>query len=303
MAIESILNNEFCEWIDVEGATEEDLAFLHDRYHINHLLLEDTIDPNHLPKYEEVDGVKFFLMRENTDLERQTLNSISDISTKISLFILQKTIITIHRMKCKSIKQVLEDFEKNSESKYTVKPDELALMLALEVMKTYNDESEHLMEVLDNMENEIFLKNSKNESNQIRRLYKLKRKSGLNTRVLNISSDWINKFHTLNLEDVQVIDLVDKQKDAQADFDHLNLQTTNLISMFLALSDQKANQVMKLLAMFSVYFLPLTFLAGVYGMNFENMPELDKPYGYYATLGVMALIVIVTFFYFRRKKW
>lgn len=302
MAIESILKNEFCEWLDVEMATEEDLAFLHNRYHINNLLLEDTIDPNHLPKYEEVDEVKFFLMRENTDLERQSLNSISDVSTKLSLFVLPNLIISVHRMKSKSIREVVEEIEKKPELKNTIKPDKLSLKLALQVMKTYDDESQHLLEVLDNMENEIFLKNS-NQTNQIRRLYKLKRKSGLNTRILNISSEWINKFHTLELEDVEVMDLVDKQKDAIADFDHLNAQTTNLISMFLALSDQKANQVMKLLAMFSVYFLPLTFIAGLYGMNFENMPELKNPYGYLGTLSVMAFIVIVTFIYFRRKKW
>ncbi|MBA5791891.1 magnesium transporter CorA [Flavobacterium sp. xlx-214] len=302
MAIESILKNEHCEWLDVEMATKDDLAMLHSRYDINNLLLEDTIDPNHLPKYEEVDGVKFFLMRENTNLERQTFNTISDVSTKLSMFVFPNLIITIHRMKSKSIHEVIEKIKKQPKLKETITPDQLALKLALQVMKTYDDESLHLMEVLDNVENEIFLKNN-NKTNQIRRLYKLKRMSGLNTRILNISSEWINKFHALKLENVEVMDLIDKQKDVLADFDHLNAQTTNLISMFLALSDQKANQVMKLLAMFSVYFLPLTFIAGVYGMNFDNMPELKYPYGYYGTLGVMALIVIVTFIYFKRKKW
>lgn len=302
MVIESILKNEHCEWLDVEMATKDDLAFLRNRYDINNLLLEDTLDPNHLPKYEEVDGVKFFLMRENTSLERQTFNTISDVSTKLSMFVFPNLIITIHRMKSKSIHEVIEKIKKQPKLKETITSDQLALKLALQVMKTYDDESLHLMEVLDNIENEIFLKNN-NKTNQIRRLYKLKRMSGLNTRILNISSEWINKFHTLKLEDVEVMDLIDKQKDVLADFDHLNTQTTNLISMFLALSDQKANQVMKLLAMFSVYFLPLTFIAGVYGMNFDNMPELKYPYGYYGTLGVMALIVIVTFIYFKRKKW
>jgi magnesium transporter len=73
--------------------------------------------------------------------------------------------------------------------------------------------------------------------------------------------------------------------------------------MFLALSDQKANQVMKVLAIYSVYFLPITFIAGVYGMNFDHMPELHSKYGYYITIGVMLTIVIVTFIYARRKQW
>ena len=180
--------------------------------------------------------------------------------------------------------------------------DDLALRLALKIMKSFDDESSSLLELLDVMENEIFLKNT-NDSVQIRRLYKLKRKSGLNTRILNISGEWIAKFKTLDLEDVQVMDLIDKQKDVIADFDHLNAQTTNMISMFLALSDQKANQVMKLLAIYSVYFLPITFIAGIYGMNFDVMPELHHKYGYYIILGVMATIVFLTFLFMRRKRW
>lgn len=288
------------EWIDVTAPTDEDLRFLHERYHINYLLLEDTIDPNHLPKFEEVGDVKFFLARESTDLERRTLNNISDISSKLGIFLLPKLIITTHRSKSKSIYEVCDELKK--ENPENISRDHLALRLALKIIKTFDDESRNLLEIMDAIENEIFLKNT-NQSNQIRRLYKLKRKSGLNTRILNISAEWISKFKTLNLEEVEVMDLLDKQKDVIADFDHVNAQTVNLISMFLALSDQKANQVMKLLAIYSVYFLPITFIAGVYGMNFDNMPELHHKNGYYFTLGLMVLIVVITFIYTRRKKW
>jgi magnesium transporter len=74
---------------------------------------------------------------------------------------------------------------------------------------------------MDNIENEIFLKNT-NHTSQIRRLYKLKRKSGLNSRVLVISTDAIDKFKLLNLQDSEIVDLKDKHKDVVADFDHLN---------------------------------------------------------------------------------
>ncbi|MDE5450822.1 CorA family divalent cation transporter, partial [Elizabethkingia meningoseptica] len=62
------------------------------------------------------------------------------------------------------------------------------------------------------------------------------------------------------------------------------------------------NESMKILSMYSVYFLPITFIAGVYGMNFHNMPELEQKYGYYVCLTVMILIVLFTFIYFRRKR-
>lgn len=299
MPIDTIYRNTHCEWVDVEAPTAEDLKFLHERYEINNLLLEDTIDPNHLPKYEEDGNVKFFLLRESTELERKNLNTISDISTKIAIFILDKTIITIHRMKTKSIS---ETKKKVPLIQAEVTPQKVALMIAILIMKSFDDESISLLETMDNIENEIFLKNT-NHTNQIRRLYKLKRKSGLNSRVLVISTDAIDKFKLLNLQDSEIVDLKDKHKDVVADFDHLNTQITNLISMFLALSDQKANQVMKVLAIYSVYFLPITFIAGVYGMNFDNMPELHHKYGYYFTLGGMALVVISTFIYVRRRQW
>ncbi len=299
MPIEIVYRNNHCEWIDVEAPHQEDLEFLHERYNINTLLLDDTVDANHLPKYEEDGNVKFFLMRENTELERSNLNSISDISTKLGVFLVNGIVITIHRMRNRSIYEYKKEITLETKE---VTPDLVALKLAIKVMKSYDDESQNLLETLDNLENEIFLKNT-NTSAQIRRLYKLKRKSGLNSRILNISSDWVSNFKKLKLSEAEITDLNDKHKDVTADFDHLNIQITNLISMFLALTDQKANQVMKLLAMYSVYFLPITFIAGVYGMNFDFMPELTHRYGYFFTLGFMALIVIVTFIYFRRKKW
>ncbi|MCJ8155651.1 magnesium transporter CorA [Chryseobacterium sp. SSA4.19] len=299
MPIDTIYRDSQCEWIDVEAPTEEDIRFLHERYEINHLLLEDTLDPNHLPKYEETGNIRFFLLRESTELERKNLNTISDISTKIGIFLLGRTIITVHRMKTKSISETQKNISAlNNE----MAPESIALKIALLIMKSFDDESISLFETMDNIENEIFLKNT-NHTNQIKRLYKLKRKSGLNFRVLTISTDAIDKFKLLGLQESEFFDLKDKHKDVVADFDHLNIQITNLISMFLALSDQKANQVMKVLAIYSVYFLPITFIAGVYGMNFDNMPELHHKYGYFLTLGLMAAVVICTFIYARRKQW
>lgn len=299
MPIETIYRDSQCEWVDVEAPSAEDLKFLHERYEINNLLLEDTLDPNHLPKYEEDGDVKFFLLRESTELERKNLNTISDISTKIGIFLLGRTIITVHRMKTKSLSETKKQLSGPTSE---VTADHIALNIALLIMKSFDDESVSLFETMDNIESEIFLKNT-NHTNQIKRLYKLKRKSGLNSRVLTISSDAIDKFRLLNLQDSEIYDLKDKHKDVVADFEHLNIQITNLISMFLALSDQKANQVMKVLAIYSVYFLPITFIAGVYGMNFDNMPELHTKYGYFFTLGLMALVVICTFIYARRKQW
>lgn len=298
MAIEQIFKNKHCEWIDVEAATEEDLEFLHERFKINYLLLEDTVDPNHLPKYEEDTHLKFFLMRESTEENRKNLNSISDVSTKLGIYLIDNTIITVHRMKNRSIYETKKEIALQSEE---ITVDKIALILALKVIKFYDDEAKYILTLIDDLESEIFLQN-KNSPNLLRKLYRLKRKTGMNNRILNMSTDWVDKFKKLSLQDAEITDLKDKHKDVIADFDHLNAQALNLISMFLALSDQKANQTMKILTKFSVYFLPITFLAGLYGMNFDNMPEIHTKYGYFVTLGIMALIVIVTFIYFNKKK-
>lgn len=300
MAITFLHETDNYQWIDVLDMKPEDIPVISEKYNINHLLLEDCIDPNHLPKFEDLDGLKFFLTRLNTSTERLSLNTISDVSTKLGIFLRDNLIITVHRIENDAIKslanQIKNDKFPNSN------PYKIALELAKRIFASFDKENDNLLEQIDKMENEIFLKNVSNSA-QLKRLYRFKRKVGLNLKVLNLSSEWVNSFDKLPLEEVEIKDLKDSYKDSLSDFDHLTFQTTNLISLFLALSDQKANQVMKTLAVYSVYFLPITFIAGVYGMNFNFMPELRHPFGYFAVLGLMALIVIITFIYVRNRKW
>ncbi len=300
MAVSILHETENYKWIDVLDLKPEEIPEISAKYHINHLLLEDCIDPNHLPKFEDLGDLKFFLTRLNTSTERLTLNTISDVSTKLGIFLRENLILTVHRTENDALKNLLKDLKANKIENDN--PYKITLKLAQKIFKSFEDENDILLDQLDKMENEIFLKNVSNSS-QIKRLYRFKRKVGLNLKVLNLSSEWINSLEKLPLEEIEIKDLKDSYKDAISDFDHLNLQTTNLISLFLALSDQKANQVMKMLAIYSVYFLPITFIAGVYGMNFDNMPEIHTQYGYFITLGVMAAVVFFTFLYMRRKKW
>ena len=295
-----IFETEKFKWIDVLDLQIEEIRNISAEYDINHLLLEDCIDPNHLPKFEDLGNLKFLLTRVNTNTERLNLNTISDVSTKLGIFLKDNLILTVHRIENDVVSKLLKDLKEGKIN--DVNPYKIVLELAQNIFKSYEEENLILLEQMERMENEIFMKNISNAT-QIKRLYRFKRKVGLNQKVLNLSSEWVNSFDKLPLEAVEIKDLKDSYKDSLSDYDHLTIQTANLISMYLALSGQKANQVMKMLAIYSVYFLPITFIAGLYGMNFKFMPELEHPYGYFATLGVMVLIVIITFIYFRRKKW
>ena len=100
-------------------------------------------------------------------------------------------------------------------------------------------------------------------------------------------------------------------------FSELKEQTTNLISnidfelqeleskinLIFSIQGHRLNEVMKTLTIFSVIFIPLTFLAGIYGMNFENIPELKFKYSYFILLAAMVIITLISVWYFKRKKW
>ncbi len=301
VAAKTLFENEHCLWVDVQSPTTEDLEALHQTWGIDMMLLEDTVDRDHLPKYEEADEVKFFLTRESHHPEKRHPGGVSDVSTKIGIFLVHETLITVHRLETTTVTETYSELQKHRGSE-RLTADEIALMLALKVLKTFNDESIKLLETVDQLEKEIFLRHA-DTAMLIRKLYLVKRKSALNARLLNLSAEWVGNFSGLKLKRLQISDLKDKHDDVTADYDHLNAEVNSLITMLLAMSDQQSNKVMKLLTQFSAYFLPITFIAGVYGMNFHHMPELQSPYGYWLTLAFMGLVVLVIFLYMRRRNW
>lgn len=92
---------------------------------------------------------------------------------------------------------------------------------------------------------------------------------------------------------VQVSDTIDAYREMLASF----------IDFYMMLNSSRMDQVMKTLTIISTIFIPLTFIVGVYGMNFDNMPEIHWEYGYFVTLAVMAAMVIFMLTWFKRKKW
>ncbi len=75
------------------------------------------------------------------------------------------------------------------------------------------------------------------------------------------------------------------------------------MNIYISFSSQKTNEVMKILTIFSVFFMPITFIVGIYGMNFDYMPELSKRWGYPIVLLIMAVVTVIIYQWFKRKKW
>lgn len=87
------------------------------------------------------------------------------------------------------------------------------------------------------------------------------------------------------------------------DCEQLELRLESNVNLFFSVQGHKMNEVMKTLTVVATIFIPLTFLAGIYGMNFSHMPELEWPYGYFMLLLLMLLVAILMLFYFRKKRW
>jgi hypothetical protein len=92
---------------------------------------------------------------------------------------------------------------------------------------------------------------------------------------------------------VQLADVVDMYRES----------TSGLVNTYMTSVAHRSNEIMKVLTLLTSVFVPPTFLAGVYGMNFNEMPELSFPYAYQITVGVMASMIAGTIFYFRRRGW
>ena len=92
---------------------------------------------------------------------------------------------------------------------------------------------------------------------------------------------------------IQAIEIVESLRE----------MAVSVMEVFLSAQNQRLNEVMKVLTVISTLFIPLTFIASIYGMNFRHMPELDRPWAYPAVLGVMAVAAVAMLAYFKKRGW
>lgn len=135
--------------------------------------------------------------------------------------------------------------------------------------------------------------------NSKRQLYHIKR----TTSSLNEAIGHLQHFEFDNFNQKYFNELREQIKMISDEVDHRLQHLESSVSLMFSIQNHRLNEVMRTLTIFSVIFIPLTFIAGIYGMNFENMPELKSKNGYFIVLGVMLLIIIATIIYIKRKKW
>ena len=279
------------KWIDIENPNKNDLEKITSQYHLNYYLIKDSLEKGHLPKYEKTYKLDFFIFRAYTSNVSLNIDEIGEMSNKIAFFILEDTLFTIHRANF--------NFLNIHEEKH-IKIQELFLRIVGSMTETFSKPTQDLSSKITEIEKTIFLKDHRKVL--LEELYFIKSQSRILKKVIHITQNVIEQVSEKYQQSYQYQDIKDQLLN-QLTINEESVENANqLMTTYLSISDQKNNEVVRLLTIFSAFFLPLTFIAGVYGMNFDFMPELKWKYGYLFSLMFMLLIVVVIYIWFRRKR-
>lgn len=286
------------EWIDLENPTIEELDDVVKQYNLQQSAVQDCLDPTHLPKYEEMEEVVFIVSRVYDPLSKPEDDTIQEVSRKISVFISRPYLITVHRSEQSLVSNLFAKYEAKGKC-----PDSSHILYQLlnGVLLSYIPPAERLSEEIDFYESKIFLKNR--IPDLLKSLYRIKRRIYVIKRIITLSEDIVNKLEGKQHKNPVFRELQDTYLRLDTIYDQLTEEINTLMSLYLSISSQKTNEVIRVLTIFSVFFMPLTFVVGIYGMNFQNIPELYWKWGYVYSILLMLVVTLVIYFWFKRKKW
>lgn len=290
-------------WLNIDGLHNEKLMEeLVEKLQIPAEILSDVMEPETRPQSEEFDNGLFISIKMlNHDGENSSMSV-----DNLSIVVMNNLVITFLEEKSDFFNPVRERIRKHNKRFKTMGADYLAFSLLDVVIDNYIYILGSVGEKIDKLEEKMILNPGKENLKKIN-LYKSELSSlgryikPAKEVVLNLAKsdvDFIsqkNQKHYKELRDNihQAVELLDYYRELL--YDELNIYHSSMST--------KLNDIMALLTIFSVIFIPITFIVGVYGMNFDNMPELHLRYGYFIIWGVMVLIAVGMLWYFKKKKW
>lgn len=290
-------------WIHIEGIHDTDIIEdIGTHFGVNSLVLEDLMSPTQLSKIEVYEDYVFIILK-HLDADTTSLNISRE---QIGLIIGENFVISLQE-NLGSLFAPIHNRLKNANSRVrNMRSDYLAYALIDVIVDNYFIVLEHLSDQIESVEEEAITNPTSevlSKINELRRECLLLRRPILPLRdVLNdVLDDEIPLFRqetSLYFRDVydhltQVIHTLETLRSAASD----------LFDTYTSAVSHRMNEVMKVLTIVATFFIPLTFIAGIYGMNFKSMPELDLPWGYPAVLLIMAIVGIIMFIYFKAKRW
>jgi magnesium transporter len=286
------------EWIDVASPDRSDIQKVAEKFGLHEASVEDSMQADHLPKYEKLKNYGFVIMRVYSVTRESEADTVQELTNKIAIFYSDTFIVTVHKFDWKEMEKIDQEFVKSGECHNS-------FHLFNEIMRyglmTFDVPASKLTHTIDYLEERVFLKN-KNVP-LLRNLYFLKRKVDVIRHILLLSYDIIDHIDPPGTSNEYTRDIRDLYVKQQSIFDSLAENTNHLLAIYFNISSQRTNETIRVLTIFSVFFMPLTFIVGIYGMNFDFMPELRQKWGYPGVMALMLVIVVAIYIWFKKKKW
>ena len=286
------------DWIDITDPTEEELNTVATEYGLHSASVADCMQSGHLPKYEAFKDHTFIILRVCFTQPAVKADTVQELTSKIAVFISDSFIITIHRLPWEPLAHISQDYVLAGRC---TNPHHVLNIIVKQGLTTFDETGLLLAQSLDYFEKQVFLTSRKTPL--LKGLYFLKRKLDVIRRLLVLSSDVIDRIDPQGASNAYTRDVRDLYIKQKSLYDAMYENTNHLLNIYFNISAQRTNETIRVLTIFSVFFMPLTFIVGVYGMNFQHMPELRWQYGYPFAISMMVIVVLIIYIWFRRKKW
>lgn len=300
MTLHRVVESEGFTWVDVVGPSRLELLELARTYDLHPTIVEDCLDPEHLPKHEKIGDATFLILRAHDDAAKDDASSIQELTRKVAMFFRPTFALTVHRVDLHEVAVLRERFQPGGVEEPCTLPL-LLFGLGNNVLASYEKPLEQAEAMLDQIEAGLF---DGGAPPSLEQAHNLKRRVSLIRRILWQSSQVINRLVPQAERMEPLYQDVRESVEALVFWaDQLLDEANNLQQVHLAVASHRSNEVMRVLTIFSAFFLPLTFIVGVYGMNFAHMPELEQRWGYPAVLLLMAGVSAAIFTWFRRRGW
>ncbi|MDZ7719075.1 MAG: magnesium/cobalt transporter CorA [Balneolaceae bacterium] len=309
---ESYLQSESKTWIQIQGLHDvEKLRTVWDYFELHPLIQEDIVNMSQRPKIEEYDDAVFVVMRMITS-RNENGNSPNLQTEQISIVLGKNYVLSFQESDDPVFDPIIKRLEMEGTRLRKLGPDYLAYALIDTIVDHYYHALDLIGETIEELEEMIL---EEPEEKHLQKIHAMRRnlvhfrksvwslRDGLNSLIRD-ESPLISEEVKVFIRDVydhliQVIDIIETNRE----------MVFGLYDMYMSGLSNRMNEVMKVLTIIATIFMPLTFVAGIYGMNFNpetsplNMPELNWYYGYPATWVVMIILSILMGFYFKRKGW
>jgi len=286
------------EWIDISSPEKPDIQKVAEKFGLHEASVEDSMQADHLPKYERLKNYGFVIMRVYSVSRESEADTVQELTNKVAIFFSDTFIVTVHKFDWKELGKIDQDFVKSGECQNTF---HLFNEIVRYGLMTFDAPALKLNRTIDYLEERVFLKNK--HVPLLKSLYFLKRKVDVIRHILLLSYDIIDHIDPSGTSNEYTRDIRDLYVKQQSIFDSLAENTNHLLAIYFNISSQRTNETIRVLTIFSVFFMPLTFIVGIYGMNFDFMPELRQKWGYPGVMALMLAIVIAIYIWFKKKKW